>query len=190
MPDLDCDWVRIDILGFRTIEIELHGKYPTLDLNVRILFQGVKEKPFDAPLVQYDLLEPRDARDGVWNPIRASYKAGRVGILAHSRQRAWIEGARANAYPKTNLSHGLARPLEQGSISNHLEHMIGLFPDTICKTKAVKYFQRPTLQPIRLPVEDLGATFVNDSRFDSTASCPGGGHQPEGLSAFLDSCVI
>ena len=50
--------------------------------------------------------------------------------------------------------------------------MIRLFPCTVCKAKAVEYFETPALQPISLTVEDLRTAFVDDPSVYAATSHP------------------
>ena len=58
-----------------------------------------------------------------------------------------------------------------------LLHAIGLFQHAVRKAETLKNLERAALQTVRLPVEDLGSTLVNNARVDSHVGHPGGAHE-------------
>jgi hypothetical protein len=80
---------------------------------------------------------------------------------------------------RTLESRGKKEQVAEGTVvvDPYLHHMICFFPNPICKTEAVEYFQSPALQTVRLPVEDFCAAFVNDSSVYAAMRHPRGHHQ-------------
>jgi hypothetical protein len=71
MTKSDFDRIGIIVVRFGRIELHTFRQNTSLDSNVRVLGDRVQEETLDPSLVEDHLLEPRDARGGVGNPVAA-----------------------------------------------------------------------------------------------------------------------
>lgn len=71
MAQLHRDRVGLRVVGAGLVEFERLGEHAAFDLDGGVFGHVVEEKALDAALVEDDLLEARDAGDGVRDAVRA-----------------------------------------------------------------------------------------------------------------------